>query len=149
VCSSDLYFPAIIQWVGFKQVELDVQHGERHSGRSSYDLAKLVNLGISVVISFSDKPLKLVMLSGFCIAMLSILASLVTLIAFLSGSISVEGWTSIVLSLWFLAGCILLSLGLVGLYVGRILTEAKGRPTFIVAETIKAPETAQGSRASK
>lgn len=131
------YFPAIVQWVGFKQTEVDVQHSERFSGQSSYDLFKLIKLGLNVVIGFSDKPLQLVMLFGFSIAAVSILAAVAILAAYLAGVVTVEGWTSLVLSVWFLAGCILLALGLVGLYIGRILAEAKGRPTFIVAETVK------------
>lgn len=126
------YFPAILSWVGFSQSTLVVEQDPRFSGPSSYTFAKLVKLGANVIVGFSDKPLKLVMIAGFAMAILSFAMALLILVAHLMGILTVEGWASIALSLWFLAGCLLFSLGLTGLYVGRILVEVKGRPTFII-----------------
>ncbi len=130
------YFPAIVSWVGFSQSTLPVEHDRRFSGRSSYTFMKLVRLGMNVIVGFSDKPLKLVMIAGFAMAFLSFSMSLFILVAHLMGFLTVEGWASIALSLWFLAGCLLFSLGLTGLYVGRILVEVKGRPSFIVDQVL-------------
>jgi polyisoprenyl-phosphate glycosyltransferase len=126
------YFPAIVSWVGFSQTTLAVEQSSRFEGRSSYTLRKLLSLGINVIVGFSDKPLKLVMVAGFVIALLSFGLAFLVLCLHLSGALTVEGWASIALSVWFIAGCLLFSVGLTGLYVGRILVEAKGRPTFIV-----------------
>jgi glycosyltransferase involved in cell wall biosynthesis len=126
------YFPAILSWVGFSHATLLVEQDGRFSGRSSYTLLKLFRLGLNVIVGFSDKPLKLVMVAGFVMALLSFGVSFFILVAHLAGFLTVEGWASIALSLWFLSGCLLFSLGLTGLYVGRILAEVKGRPSFIV-----------------
>jgi polyisoprenyl-phosphate glycosyltransferase len=130
------YFPAIVQWVGFAQTEVSVGHAKRVTGKSSYTFSSLVALSMNVIVGFSDRPLKWVMSMGFAIAFASLFAAIFTLILHLSGNIHVEGWTSVVLSLWFLGGSLLFALGLTGLYVGRILLEVKGRPTFIVDELI-------------
>lgn len=137
------YFPAIVSWVGFSQATLAVEQNARFHGKSSYTLGKLLTLGINVVIGFSDKPLKLVMATGFVIAFLSFSMSFLVLALHLTGALTVEGWASISLSLWFIAGCLMFSVGLTGLYVGRILVQTKGRPTFIIervtADTRTAP----------
>ena len=130
------YFPAIVSWVGFSQSTLSVEQDRRFSGRSSYTFTKLVKLGVNVIVGFSDKPLKLVMVAGFAMALLSFGMALFILVSHLMGLLTVEGWASIALSLWFLAGCLLFALGLTGLYVGRILVEVKGRPTFIVDRVV-------------
>lgn len=130
------YFPAILSWVGFSHATLEVEQDRRFSGRSSYTLLKLFRLGLNVIVGFSDKPLKLVMLAGFVMALLSFGVSFFILVAHLTGFLTVEGWASIALSLWFLSGCLLFSLGLTGLYVGRVLAEVKGRPSFIVDQVL-------------
>jgi glycosyltransferase involved in cell wall biosynthesis len=126
------YFPAIVSWIGFSQSMLTVEQDRRFSGHSSYNFTKLVKLGINVIIGFSDKPLKLVMVAGFATALLSFGMTFFIFVLHLMGALTVEGWASIALSLWFLAGCLLFALGLTGLYVGRILVEVKGRPSFII-----------------
>jgi polyisoprenyl-phosphate glycosyltransferase len=126
------YFPAIISWIGFSQSVQVVEQDPRFAGHSSYTFRKLVALGMNVVVGFSDKPLKLVMATGFAIALLSFGMTFFVLVSHLLGALTVQGWASIALSLWFLAGCLLFAVGLTGLYVGRILVEVKGRPTFIV-----------------
>jgi polyisoprenyl-phosphate glycosyltransferase len=126
------YFPAIVSWVGFSQSTLTVEQDRRFSGHSTYNLAKLVRLGVNVIVGFSDRPLKLVMIAGFAMALVSFGVASFILVSHVMGILTVEGWASIALSLWFLAGCMLFALGLTGLYVGRILVEVKGRPTFIV-----------------
>jgi glycosyltransferase involved in cell wall biosynthesis len=126
------YFPAIVSWIGFSQSMLTVEQDRRFSGHSSYNFTKLLKLGINVIIGFSDKPLKLVMAAGFATALLSFGMTFLILVLHLMGVFTVEGWASITLSLWFLAGCLLFALGLTGLYVGRILVEVKGRPSFII-----------------
>jgi dolichol-phosphate mannosyltransferase len=126
------YFPAIVSWVGFSQSTLTVEQDRRFSGHSTYNFAKLVRLGVNVIVGFSDRPLKLVMIAGFAMALVSFGVASFILVSHVMGILTVEGWASIALSLWFLAGCMLFALGLTGLYVGRILVEVKGRPTFIV-----------------
>ncbi len=126
------YFPAIVSWVGFSQSTLPVEQDPRYVGRSSYTLRKLLTLALNIIVGFSDKPLKIVMISGFLIALLSFGMSFFVLVAHLVGTLTVQGWASIALSLWFVAGCVMFSIGLTGLYVGRILVETKGRPTFII-----------------
>jgi dolichol-phosphate mannosyltransferase len=130
------YFPAIVSWVGFSQSTLAVEQNSRFEGRSSYTLRKLLALGLNIIIGFSDKPLKLVMVSGFVMALLSFGIAFFVLVAHMLGTLTVQGWASMALSLWFVAGCLMFSVGLTGLYVGRILVETKGRPTFIVDREI-------------
>ncbi len=115
---------------------LTVEQDRRFSGRSSYNFTKLAKLGLNVIIGFSDKPLKLVMVAGFATALFSFGVTFFILVSHLMGILTVEGWASITLSLWFLAGCLLFALGLTGLYVGRILVEVKGRPSFIVDQVL-------------
>jgi polyisoprenyl-phosphate glycosyltransferase len=133
---SSKYFPAIVPWIGFRQAELPVAHAPRFAGQSSYDLSKLVRLALDVIVGFSDKPLRLVMSFGLAMAGFSFCLSLTVLLLYFAGLVTVEGWTSIALSLWFLSGCMLFALGLTGLYIGRILVETKGRPSFIVESTV-------------
>jgi glycosyltransferase involved in cell wall biosynthesis len=128
------FFPVIIQWVGFRQAVVDVPHSHRHSGHSSYHFGKLLRLGINVAISFSDKPLRLIVGVGAIISLLALLFGIVVLFRALFGGIAVPGWTSITLSIWFLSGVIITVTGISGLYIGRILAEAKRRPTYIVDE---------------
>ena len=131
------YFPAIIEWIGFSRTEVPVVHDSRHDGRSSYNLRRLLRLAANVVVGFSDKPLKLMMFTGFVVALLSLGLAAALLIARLLGAFgAVAGWASLMLSLWFLTGGLLFGLGLTGLYVGRIFIEAKGRPMFIVDEVV-------------
>ncbi len=137
------YFPAIVPWVGFAQTELPVAHDPRFAGKSSYNFGKLVQLGLDVIVGFSNKPLKLVMGIGLVMAVVSFLTSFTILIFHLTGLVTVEGWTSIALSLWFLSGCVLFALGLTGLYIGRILVESKGRPTFLVDQVLARGEREQ------
>lgn len=130
------YFPAVVQWIGFSRAEVPVARSERYGGASSYTLVKLFSLATRVIVGFSDRPLKLVMLSGFGVAATSFAAAVGLVVLHLLGAFTVEGWTSLMLSLWFLAGCMAIALGLCGLYIGRILVEAKGRPTFIIDEIV-------------
>lgn len=140
------YFPAIVSWVGFSQSTLPVEQDHRFEGRSSYTLRKLLALALNIIVGFSDKPLKIVMTSGFLIALLSFGISFLVLAAHLLGALTVQGWASITLSLWFVAGCVMFSVGLTGLYVGRILVETKGRPTFIVDREITGQPSAAATK---
>jgi len=131
---SHKYFPTMIQWVGYKKEYINVKHGSRED-KSSYSFSKLINLAFSVLITFSDKPLRIVVRLGLCIVFLSIGIATVFLVKYLIGSVTVDGFTSLILSLWFLAGIIITILGVVGMYLGRLFEQVKGRPIYII-ETI-------------
>lgn len=130
------YFPAIIPWVGFNHDTIGVRHDRRGSGKSSYSFKKLLRLASDVIVGFSDKPLRLIVKTGILFAGLAFLTAAYIFMAKLTGQIEVEGWTAIMVSLWFLGGLMLAALGINGLYVGRILAESKGRPTFVVDELL-------------
>ena len=129
------YFPTMVQWVGFKRTVLPVEHAPRSSGSSSYTLWKLLHLAFDTIISFSDKPLRLIMRCGFLLSIGSFLLALVYFLLAICGFFKVAGFASIIFSVWFLGGMTMLTLGLVGIYVGKVFQQVKQRPQFIISDT--------------
>lgn len=130
------YFPTMVQWVGYNKFYLPVKHNDRFEGKSTYNFSGLFRLAIDTIIAFSDKPLRLTAKIGFIISVGSFLVGLFYFIGYLSGHILVSGFASLIISIWFLAGVIVMILGVLGLYVGKIFEKVKLRPSFIVKEKI-------------
>jgi glycosyltransferase involved in cell wall biosynthesis len=127
-------FPSLINSLGFNRISIDVTHAPRLTGTSSYSAYKLLRLTFDVIIANSNKPLKLTVKLGFLISTLSFSLAIYNLIANLIGIIKVPGYTSTIFSIWFVGGLILFVLGIIGLYVGKIFDEVKGRPLFIISK---------------
>jgi dolichol-phosphate mannosyltransferase len=130
------YFPAMVQWVGFRTTTVDVEHSERLNGETAYNLRRMLRLAINNIISFSDKPLQLVAEGGLALSFLSLSIGLIYLIGYLFGAIKIAGYASLIISIWLTAGINILVLGLVGIYVGKAFEKAKNRPVYIVDEVI-------------
>ncbi len=130
------YFPAMVKWVGFSRTETEVNHAARAEGKSSYSFKALLHLALNTILSFSDKPLRLTVKLGIFISLFSFLFAIITFIRSLSGAIEVIGYSSLIISIWFLAGVIITLLGMLGLYIGRTFEQVKGRPVFIVSQTV-------------
>ena len=129
------YFPTMVRWVGFRRTTLDVEHATRAVGSSSYNLSRLINLALDIALSYSDKPLKLVVKTGFLISGVGFLFAGYTVIQALRGQIVVLGYASLIISVWILSGLIILILGVIGLYVGKVFEGVKRRPAFLIKET--------------
>lgn len=130
------YFPTMVRWVGFQRTEIAVEHAARNEGKSSYSFKSLVSLAVNTILSFSDKPLRLTVNLGISISAFSFLIAAITFIRFITGYITVGGYTSMMISFWFLSGIIITLIGMLGLYVGRIFDQVKDRPVFIVQQTL-------------
>ena len=130
------YFPTMCQWVGFSRAYLDVKHSERAEGKSSYNWSKLLRLAFDNIVAFSDKPLRLMVRFGLYIVIFSFIIGVVYLIKYFQGHIVVLGYTSMIVSIWFLSGIIIATLGMVGVYVGKTFEKAKGRPVFIIQKQL-------------
>lgn len=129
------YFPIMAQWVGFNKYYLPVQHAERAEGTSGYSLFKLFKLASDNMIGFSDKPLRLMLRFGFYVVVLSLLFALWNFAKWMLGLIVVDGFTTMVISIWLAVGIITMMIGIAGIYIGKIYDRVKGRPTFIIDET--------------
>ena len=130
-------FPILVQWVGFNRCYLDVEHSARLEGKSTYSNIKLYILAFDMIISFSDKPMRIGMSMGIFVSFLSILLSLYYLILYFLGIILVPGYASLAILITFSSGLILTFLGLVGSYVGKISLQVKERPSYIVKSITK------------
>lgn len=130
------YFPAMVQWVGFRRTQIPVNHGARYSGDSSYNIKRLLYLAANNIIAFSDKPLRLSVLSGFALAAFSLLLGIAYLFMAILGIFTVSGFATIAISIYFSTGAIIFVLGLVGLYVGKSFDKVKNRPLYIVDQFI-------------
>jgi polyisoprenyl-phosphate glycosyltransferase len=129
-----LYFPTSVRWVGFSIADVEVAHAPRRLGVSSYNFRRLARLATRSIISFSDKPLRLLAYGGLLIALLAFLFTLYLVASALIRGIVVPGWTSVIASLWLLSGMIIFCIGFSGLYIGQILREVKRRPNSIIDE---------------
>jgi len=130
-------FPVMIRWVGFHSTAIAIEHANREEGSSAYSVSKLISLSVDIMLSFSDKPLKLAVKLGFIISTLSFIVSLVILVKALLTGYIVPGWASTIMSLWFLGGLIIMVLGVVGIYIGKTFNQVKDRPSYIIQETIE------------
>ncbi len=130
------YFPTMVAWVGFRQSKIDVSHQARQVGESSYNFSKRLNLAVNIMLAYSDKPIRLTIKLGFSIALLAFIFAIITLIRYFTGEIKVLGYTSLIISISFFSGLIMMTLGVVGLYVGKTFESVKRRPLYIVEKKI-------------
>ena len=130
------FFSLFINWIGFKSVSIPIEHGEREEGKSTYSVGRLFKQAFNVIISFSDKPLRLFINFGLSISVLSVIVGMYYLYLALTGKIAQPGFSSLILSIWFLSGIIISCIGIVGVYLGKTFDQAKGRPTFIIDEEV-------------
>jgi dolichol-phosphate mannosyltransferase len=129
------YFPTMVKWVGFSTSFVNVEHASRSEGKSNYNLKKLLNLALDIILAYSDKPLRLIIKFGLSIALISFAMVVYVLYEKVTGKVSVSGYASLIISIWFLSGCLLTTLGVVGLYIGKIFEGVKNRPSYIIEKT--------------
>jgi dolichol-phosphate mannosyltransferase len=126
------FFGGLVKWMGFPTVAIDVQHDERYAGPSTYTLAKLWKLAFETIVAYSDKPLRLSVRFGFALAFLAFCYGLyIVAHALLYGS-AISGWSSLIVSVYFIGGIIIAILGVMGIYLGKAFDETKKRPLYIV-----------------
>lgn len=130
------FFPLFIDFVGFKSTSIIVEHAPRESGTTSYSFSKLVSLAFNTIISFSNKPLKLFVKFGMIISIISFCVGIFYIIQAINHEIEVLGFTSIIVSIWFLSGVIITTIGVTGIYIGKIFDQTKNRPIFIIDEIV-------------
>jgi glycosyltransferase involved in cell wall biosynthesis len=121
--------------VGFKKAVIEIEHAPRAHGESSYTLSKLIRLAIDSIVSHSNKPLRLCIKLGFFIAMASMGFALWLILRYFFYHTPTEGWTSLMVSMFFMFGLLFAVIGIVGLYIGKIFDEVKQRPLYIIGET--------------
>ena len=129
-------FSSMARWVGFSKTSIEVEHGKREGSKSSNTTSKKINLALDMMLSYSDKPLKLIVSIGFIIAFAAFIAAINLLYRYFRGEIAVLGYTSIVISVWFLGGVIIFILGVIGLYIAKIFSGVKNRPLYIIDEKL-------------
>ncbi len=132
----NLFLRGIIPLVGYPSTTVQYSRNKRNAGKSKYTLGKMMALAIDGITSFSVKPMRFVMVTGFITFLISIGMLIYTLIRFFTGH-TITGWSSMNVSIWFIGGIVLLSLGIVGEYIGKIYLETKNRPKYIVEEYLK------------
>lgn len=129
----NLFLRGIIPQIGFKSDCVYYERHERFAGESKYPLKKMLSFAVDGITSFSVKPLKIIANTGIIISALSIIAFLWVFIGhFVSNSATALGWPSIMCSIWFLVGLQIFFLGIIGEYIGKIYSEAKGRPRYVI-----------------
>lgn len=133
-------FGSLLQYLGFKVTAIDVEHAQRAEGKSSYNLSKLLKLSFDITISNSNKPLRMAVTLGFCMSAISFFLAIYNLFAKLLGVIQVQGFTTTVFSIWFVGGLLLFVMGILGLYIGKIFDQVKGRQLYIVRDKINFDE---------
>ncbi len=130
------YIRGLVPLVGFPSTEIGYARGIRTAGESKYPLRKMLALAVEGITSMTITPLRLIATLGLCICLFSIAATFYVLVIKFSGN-TVEGWPSIILSIFFMGGVQMLSLGIIGEYVGKIYLETKQRPRFHVESFLK------------
>ncbi len=127
-------FPIMVRWVGFKQTKLKVEHAEREEGKSSYNFKRLLNFALDIILAYSDKPIRLTIKTGLLISFLSFIFAIILLVQYFLGKITVAGYASLIISIWFFSGLIMMTLGVIGLYVGKIFEGVKNRPIYVIKD---------------
>lgn len=132
---SNLFFRGLVKWVGFNQYSVEYMPQERNDGNSKYSYRKMISLAISGVTSTSIFPLRIASMMGFIISIAALGYSLVVIYDYYFTDKNLTGWTTIIIAILFLGGAQLITLGIIGEYLGKLLIQAKGRPKYIIKQT--------------
>jgi glycosyltransferase involved in cell wall biosynthesis len=130
------FYGSTIKWLGFKRTFIEAEHGKRYSGKPSYTIKKRLNLALDIILSFSDRPLKFAIGLGLALSGLSFLILIWILIGYMSWGFTVIGWPSIIASIFLSSGAILVVLGVIGIYLGRVFNEVKSRPLYVIDDSV-------------
>ena len=131
---SERYTKGMYSWIGFKKKEIEFDRGDRQAGKSSWNYRQLFSLAIDGITSFSSLPLRISTIAGFFISMMAFIYMMVVFVKKLIWGNPVQGYPSLLVIILFLGGIQLLSLGIIGEYIGRIYSESKNRPDYFVDE---------------
>lgn len=132
----DRSFPVQVSYVGFKTTHIPVTHGQRQEGGSSYTLKTLLKYASGIIISNTNKPMRLMVALGFILSFLSMMMAFYNVIAYFCHMIEVPGFTTTVFSIWFVGGMIMMQIGIVGIYIGKVFDQVKGRPLYVVMDEV-------------
>lgn len=132
----NLFLRGIVPLIGFKSTTVEYERAERFAGESKYPLKKMLSFAWDGITSFSIKPIRLILSFGITVFLISLLIMIYSLIMKLVGN-TVDGWTFIICSIWALGGIQMMSIGLVGEYIGKIYAETKRRPRFCIEEVAR------------
>lgn len=132
---SNLFLRGIIPQIGLESTIVKYHRDERIAGKSKYSLRKMLSFSVDGITSFSAKPMRMIFGIGLILLLLDIIVAGYVLFSYFSHN-TISGWTSLMLSVWFLGGLILMSIGIMGEYVGKIFTEVKHRPKYAIKETL-------------
>ena len=131
----NLFLRGMVPLLGYKTAEVLYDRVERSAGESKYPLSKMLSFAVDGITSFSIKPVRMVLTLGILFTIIALGILVYALVAYFSHR-TVSGWTSMILSLWFIGGCVLIGLGIVGEYIGKIYIEVKDRPRYNVEKTL-------------
>lgn len=131
----NLYLRGIVPLIGYNTTCVYYDRIPRFAGVSKYPLGKMINFAIDGITSFSVKPLRMITMLGFLFLIMALATAVYVLLAYLKGDV-VSGWTSLIISLWFIGSLILIALGVVGEYIGKIYIEVKARPRYNIERKI-------------
>lgn len=131
----NLFLRGMVCLIGYPSATVYYDRKERFAGESKYPFTKMLNFALDGVTSFSIKPLRMIMTAGLVFILISIIVIIHALVSYREGA-ALPGWTSMQISIWFIGGCILTALGIIGEYIGKIYKEVKHRPHYFIEEEI-------------
>jgi glycosyltransferase involved in cell wall biosynthesis len=132
----NLYLRGLIPQIGLQSDTVDDTISERYAGNSKYTLRKMLTLAINGITSFSERPLYAIVNMGVFFIVIALCIAIYVVHALIVGT-AVPGWSSLILSIWLVGGFVLVAIGIVGIYIGKIFTEVKHRPLYHIAEILK------------
>lgn len=132
----NLFLRGIVPQIGYKSTTVEYERNERFAGESKYPLKKMLAFAMDGITSFSVKPIRMITTVGFLIFLGSILMAIWSIVQHFRG-VTIQGWTSTIVSIWAIGGLQILAIGIVGEYIGKIYMETKSRPRFIIEKYLK------------
>lgn len=132
----NLFLRGIVPMIGYPTDTVEYERGERFAGQSKYPLKKMLSFALEGVTSLSVRPLRMITGLGFLVFLISLIMIVYNVVRWATGN-TVAGWASLACSVWFIGGLILLSLGIIGEYLGKLYLESKGRPRFLIQELLE------------
>ncbi|MCI8497455.1 MAG: glycosyltransferase family 2 protein [Clostridiales bacterium] len=131
----NLFLRGIVPMIGYRTDCVYYERSERFAGESKYPLKKMISFAMEGITSLSVKPIRMITTLGFLVFLVSIAMLIYVLVRFFTGG-TVAGWSSVIISVWGIGGLLLLSIGVIGEYIGKIYLETKGRPRYLIQDVL-------------